>query len=63
MSIFGPGGPFQPPSSTSTAEPRCHECNDTGVAQLYFLKPLNNPSRLYVTATTRELCPYCNEYA
>lgn len=39
--------------------PKCFECLDTLATDLFFLKTLNNPSRLYITARTIEPCPYC----
>ena len=57
--IYGPGGPFQPPSSTATKEPRCYECNDTGFTQLHHLKLLHGP-KLHPIAIVNDLCPYCH---
>lgn len=40
--------------------PKCFECLDTFETDLFFLKLLNNPSRLYRSAVvSHEPCPYC----
>ena len=43
-------------------EAPCRECEDRKYIEMYVLKVLNSPSRLYVVAKFREVCPYCSIY-
>lgn len=54
--------PTAPSSSSTSSTPECAECNGTGKTQLYFLKVLGHPIRLYESVRVSEFCPYCTPY-